>query len=280
MYVRYVCSNCGKNTKENGILNPRQCALCTRVICHHCSPKGFCETCTTSIPENDKKILNRTFTQRKVFVGIIWLFIIVGFASIAMFILAGGETFQINYPFAETLQTVFMIIGLVVFFGLFIIAIISVRLSRKVDATLSDVANNTRLKAQQTGVPIRNVGLITDYEVLRVKTETERHLGSAPRYGVTEVVQFLIEQKLTPENPNFLEHVKGSVAAKYRKASDPGRAIISFLVIATFMEKLSLVQGSPFSTLDKLPPNVSDFMYAVIRMQNVSNIAKKIIYGI
>ena len=67
-YVKYVCTNCGKKTRENNLSEPKKCALCTKVICHHCSPKGFCETCHARIPEEGKKILNRTYTLRNVLI--------------------------------------------------------------------------------------------------------------------------------------------------------------------------------------------------------------------
>ncbi|MFW9924221.1 MAG: hypothetical protein ACFFDW_13130 [Candidatus Thorarchaeota archaeon] len=279
-YIRYVCPNCGKSTKENNLTQPRQCALCKKVICHHCSPKGFCETCLTSIPEDGKRLLDKTFTQRKVLVGFIWTFLILGFASLALVITFGLESFRANYSFAETLQTVFMIIGGVVFVGFCPIALMSAKMTRKIEATLSDVANIARQKAYQTNMPIQNVGILTDHELLYFKTEVERNLGYGPKLGIDEIVRALIQQRITPENHTFLEIVKGEVAAKFRKTNNVGQAIVSFLIITRIMEISSQIPNNPFSTLDRLPINVKDFLKAVINIQNASRIANGIIYGI
>ncbi|MHA1185732.1 MAG: hypothetical protein ACTSSK_02485 [Candidatus Heimdallarchaeota archaeon] len=250
-----------------------------KVICHHCSPKGFCETCTTRIPEDGKKNLSRTFTQRNVLVGTIWLFIVLGFASLAMYLVAGGESFQTNYPFAGTLQTVFMAIGLVVFFGFFLIAILSVRMVRKTEATMSNVANITRLDAHQTRMPIQNVGIITDHVLLQFRAEVEGSLRIGPKQGINEIVRTLVGQNITPENHIFLETVRGQVATLFRKTNDVGQAIVSFLIITKIMELSSLIQNNPNATLNGLPGITREFLLSVTQLQNASNATKKVLYG-
>ena len=173
-----------------------------------------------------------------------------------------------------------MIIVGVVFVGLFPIAIISFRMVKKEESTLSNVANIARQQAYQTNTPIQNVGLITDQALLHFKTEAERNLGYGPKTGINEIVRNLVEQRITPDNHSFLEYVRGDVAAKFRKTNNVGQAIVSFLVIVTIMELSSQYPNNPHYAFSNLPANVQDFIKAVINIQNASAVSKSIIYGI
>ena len=277
--LRYTCPNCGNYAREGSTLWPRECFLCSKIICSKCSPKGFCETCTPALTEEGSKKLNRVNNSRRILVGFIWFTLILGIVSIVMTIVAGTTNFQDNNPNATTIQSVFMGIAGVVFVLLIIIAPISVVLVRRFQTTQIEVANLARLNAQQTGIPIPNVGVLVDYELLAFRALTEKHLGQAPRHGKIEIVRELIQIGMLPDNPSFVEQVRGRVATKFRKVKDPGQAIMAFLVIVSIMELLSLAEGRPYSTLNSLPENVRGFLISVMNIQNAPSAAKKIIYG-
>lgn len=277
--VRYVCSNCGKNTREGNVTQPKQCALCKKVVCHHCSPKGFCEMCLTKIPDNDKAILDKNFARRKAFSVMIWIFLSLILISTVMVVITGGTEFIANNPNAETLQMVFMILGGVLFFGACPLAFISIRVVRKTDSIIAEAAIMAKQNAQQTGVPIPNVGVIIDHELFTFISAMNKSLRNGPKQGINEIVHNLISQGITPARQDFVELVNRSVSARFRKTKEPGNAIVVFLVITSIMELLSQVEGKPYSTLDKLPANVRDFLYRVMNIPDADKVAKKIILG-
>lgn len=277
--VRYVCPNCGKNTREGNATEPKQCSLCKKIVCHHCSPKGFCEICLTKIPDNGKAILDKNFAGRKIFTVIIFLFLSIIAVSTVMVVVAGGADFRAKYPNAETLQTVFIIIGGVLFFGSCPLALISIKVVRKTDSVIAEVAIMAKQNAQQTGVPIPNVGIIVDNELLTFISVINRSLRNGPKQGINEIVHTLASQGITPARQDFVELVNRAVSASFRKTKEPGNAIVVFLVITSIMELLSQVDGKPYSTLEMLPANVRDFLYRVMNIPNADKVAKKIILG-
>lgn len=258
---------------------PKQCSLCKKVVCHHCSPKGFCEICLTKIPDNGKAILDKTFAKRKGLAVIIWIFVISLLICTPMVIITGGADFRANNPNAETLQMVFLILGGVLFLSACPIAVISSRMTRKIDSVLTEVANIAKQNAQQSGVPIPNVGSIIDNELFTFISEMNRVLGYGPKKGIDEIVHDLASQGITPARQDFVELVNRSVSARFRKTKEPGNAIVVFLVITSIMELLSQVASKPYSSLDKLPANVRDFLYRVMNIPNAEKVAKKIILG-
>ena len=144
--VRYVCPNCGKRTRENGV-QPIKCSLCQKVVCHHCSPHGFCEICFPKIPEESKEKLNRLVKTKKAFTIFIFIFLAIGFASLAMVIVTGTTGFQANNANAQSLQNIFMIITGVVF-GLLIcpIPIFAISVTRRTSKAQTEAA--TRILQQ------------------------------------------------------------------------------------------------------------------------------------
>ncbi|NHJ03280.1 MAG: hypothetical protein EAX90_00490 [Candidatus Heimdallarchaeota archaeon] len=141
--VKYVCPNCGKRTRENGV-EPIKCPLCQKVVCHHCSPQGFCEICFTKIPEESKEKLNRLVKAKKIFTVFIFIFLIVGFAGLAMVIITGTTGFQANNANAQELQNIFLIITGIIF-GLLIcpIPIIAITITRKTSKIQIEAATMT-----------------------------------------------------------------------------------------------------------------------------------------
>jgi len=138
--VKYICPNCGKKTRENGV-KPIECALCQKVVCHHCSPQGFCERCFPKIPEESKEKLNRLVKTRKVFTVSIFILLIIGFTGIAMVIITGTTGFQANNPNAQSLQNIFLIITGILF-GLLIcpIPIVAITITRRTSKIQTEAA--------------------------------------------------------------------------------------------------------------------------------------------
>lgn len=278
-YIRYVCSNCGKNTKENNSLDAIKCALCNKVVCHHCAPKGFCETCLAHLPPQGKKMLNKAYAKKKTFTIMIWIYILLLFISTPMIIITGGTDFQANNPNADTLQKIFLIIAGVSFVGACPVGVISSKMTKKMAHILADVAILAKKHSRQTGAAIPNVGILQDDQLFTFSSQIGRLLGYGPKKGIEESLQTIVHQNITPARGDFLHQVFTIVAKRFKKANEHGRALMSFMIVTSLMELYSRVESQPFSTLGKLPENVRDFLIAVTKMSNATKIAQKIKLG-